>query len=48
MAGLNCANTGLTVIEYRETKTPGLLMFNDMGHLPDGLRWSGFGGGVRP
>ena len=46
--GLNCANTGLTAIEYRDTGTPTLLMYNDMGHLPDELRWSGFGGGVRP
>jgi len=46
--GLNCANTALTVIEYRPGLPPGVTMFNDMSHLPTELRWTGFGAGVRP
>lgn len=46
--GLNCGNTALTVIEYRDAGAPGLVLYNDMGHLPAGLRWTGFGAGVRP
>jgi len=46
--GLNGANTGLTVIEYRDGLPPLLVVFNDMGHLPGELRWTGFPDGVRP
>ncbi|MGK5551992.1 histidine phosphatase family protein [Actinomadura kijaniata] len=46
--GLNCGNTALTVIEYRDGLAPAVLLYNDMGHLPAGLRWTGFGAGVRP
>lgn len=46
--GLNSANTALTVIEYRTGLPPTLVMFNDMSHLPPGLRWTGFPQGARP
>ncbi|WP_043640615.1 histidine phosphatase family protein [Nonomuraea candida] len=46
--GLNSGNTALTVIQYRERLPPTVLMFNDMSHLPPGLRWTGFPAGVRP
>ncbi|MGW5261907.1 histidine phosphatase family protein [Microbispora sp. NPDC004025] len=46
--GLNSANTALTVIDYRDGLPPTLVMFNDMSHLPPGLRWTGFPEGVRP
>lgn len=40
--GLNSGNTALTVIEYRDGLPPTVVLFNDMGHLPPGLRWTGF------
>lgn len=46
--GLNCGNAALTVIEYRDASAPTVLLFNDMGHLPPDLRWTGFGAGTRP
>lgn len=45
--GLNCGNTALTVIEYRDGSAPDLILYNDMGHLPPDLRWTGFGPGAR-
>jgi probable phosphoglycerate mutase len=46
--GLNSANTALTVIEYRATVPPVVVMFNDMSHLPSDLRWTGFPDAIRP
>ncbi|MFB4278174.1 histidine phosphatase family protein [Nonomuraea sp. MTCD27] len=46
--GLNSANTALTVIEYRNGLPPTIVMFNDMSHLPPGLRWTGFPAVMRP
>lgn len=46
--GLDSANTGLTLIEYRTGLPPALVFFNDLGHLPDELRWTGFRGVARP
>ncbi|MCT2586453.1 histidine phosphatase family protein [Actinophytocola gossypii] len=46
--GLSCGNTALTAIEYRAGLAPTLLSYNDMGHLPAELRWTGFGPGARP
>jgi probable phosphoglycerate mutase len=40
--GLNSGNTALTVIEYRDGLPPTVVLFNDMGHLPQDLRWTGF------
>lgn len=36
--GLNQANCGLTVIKLRTAKPPMLVLHNDLGHLPVGLR----------
>ncbi|MDG4798305.1 histidine phosphatase family protein [Micromonospora sp. WMMD1082] len=46
--GLDSANTGLTVIEYRAGLSPTLVMFNDQGHLTGDLRWTGFRAPARP
>ncbi|MDX3382592.1 histidine phosphatase family protein [Streptomyces niveiscabiei] len=46
--GLNCGNTALTTIQYRDGLPPAVVLFNDMGHLPPDLRWTGFSSGVRP
>lgn len=45
---LNSANTGLTVIEYRPASLPAVVMFNDLSHLPEEMRWTGFPAAVRP
>ncbi|WP_237047717.1 histidine phosphatase family protein [Lentzea guizhouensis] len=45
--GMSCGNTALTVIQYR-AGMPALVLYNDMGHLPEELRWTGFGPGPRP
>ncbi|AXG79149.1 histidine phosphatase family protein [Streptomyces paludis] len=45
--GLNCGNTAITAIEYRDGTAPTLLSYNDMGHLPADLRWTGFAAGTR-
>ncbi|MFD2795560.1 histidine phosphatase family protein [Promicromonospora vindobonensis] len=46
--GLNSGNTALTVLEYREGLPPTVVLFNDMGHLPQDLRWTGFPPSQRP
>ncbi|TDC64199.1 histidine phosphatase family protein [Streptomyces hainanensis] len=46
--GLSCGNTALTAIGYHDGAAPTVLLYNDMGHLPADLRWTGFGPGVRP
>ncbi|MFD5027527.1 histidine phosphatase family protein [Streptomyces sp. NPDC058373] len=40
--GLNHANAGLTVIRYTPGRPAALMLFNDLGHLPEELRWTGF------
>jgi serine/threonine-protein phosphatase PGAM5 len=40
--GLNQMNGGLTVIAYQPASPPSLISFNDAGHLPPELRWTGF------
>lgn len=40
--GLNQMNAGLTVIAYQAGSPPSLISFNDAGHLPPALRWTGF------
>jgi serine/threonine-protein phosphatase PGAM5 len=40
--GLNAANAALTVIRYTRDRPPGVLLVNDMSHLPPELRWTGF------
>ncbi|MET8978387.1 histidine phosphatase family protein [Streptomyces sp. NPDC004539] len=46
--GLESGNTALTVLQYRDGVPPTLVGYNDMGHLPAELRWTGFGPGTRP
>lgn len=40
--GLNHANTGLTAIRYAPGRPPSVMFCNDLGHLPEELRWTGF------
>jgi probable phosphoglycerate mutase len=40
--GLNHANAALTVIRYARARPTAVLVYNDMGHLPEELRWTGF------
>ncbi len=40
--GINHANAALTVIRYAPDRPPAVLLFNDTGHLPAELRWTGF------
>ena len=46
--GLNQMNAGLSVIAYSAAAPPRLISFNDAGHLPPGLRWTGFPAAFRP
>jgi broad specificity phosphatase PhoE len=46
--GLNQMNGALTVIAYQPGLPAGLISFNDAGHLPPELRWTGFPAAVRP
>jgi broad specificity phosphatase PhoE len=46
--GLNQMNCALTVIACAPGLPPALLSFNDAGHLPPDLRWTGFPGTARP
>lgn len=39
--GINHANAALTVIRYAPGRPPSVLFYNDMGHLPADLRWTG-------
>ncbi|MBH5333413.1 histidine phosphatase family protein [Streptomyces pactum] len=39
--GINHANAALTVIRYAPDRPPAVLLFNDTGHLPADLRWTG-------
>ncbi|WP_369148821.1 histidine phosphatase family protein [Streptomyces sp. R44] len=40
--GINQTNAALTVIRYTSDRAPAVLFFNDTGHLPAELRWTGF------
>ncbi|GAA1681822.1 hypothetical protein GCM10010977_31480 [Citricoccus zhacaiensis] len=46
LAGI--ANASLTVIELRVGEPPGVVTVNELSHLPDRLRWTGFAGGRQP
>ncbi|MFD6415202.1 histidine phosphatase family protein [Streptomyces sp. NPDC060194] len=39
--GVNLANAALTVVRYAPDRPADLLCFNDTGHLPADLRWTG-------
>jgi probable phosphoglycerate mutase len=40
--GLNHANGALTAIRYAPGRPASVLLYNDLGHLPAPLRWTGF------
>ncbi|KPC60376.1 histidine phosphatase family protein [Streptomyces chattanoogensis] len=40
--GLNHANAALTVVRYAPGRPASVLFYNDTGHLPLELRWTGF------
>lgn len=40
--GLNHGNAALTVIRYAPDRPASVLVLNDMSHLPEDLRWTGF------
>jgi probable phosphoglycerate mutase len=40
--GLDHCHAALTVIRYAPDRPPTVMVFNDMAHLPDELRWTGF------
>jgi serine/threonine-protein phosphatase PGAM5 len=46
--GLNQMNCAVTVIAYLAGLPASLITFNDAGHLPPALRWTGFPAAVRP
>jgi serine/threonine-protein phosphatase PGAM5 len=46
--GLNQMNCALTVIAHPAGLPAGLISFNDAGHLPPELRWTGFPAALRP
>lgn len=46
--GLNQMNCALTVLAYEAAMPPRLITFNDAGHLPPELRWTGFPPTARP
>jgi len=46
--GLNQMNCAVTVIAYLAGWPASLVIFNDAGHLPPALRWTGFPAVVRP
>ncbi|QCB94812.1 histidine phosphatase family protein [Cellulomonas shaoxiangyii] len=46
--GLESANAALTVVQYRTGLPPTLVTFNDLSHLPTGMRWTGFPPALRP
>ena len=46
--GLNSANAALTVVEYRPSAPPSIVMVNEMSHLRPELRWTGCPDALRP
>ncbi len=40
--GLDVGHAALTVLRYSDHRPPAVVVFNDMSHLPDELRWTGF------
>jgi probable phosphoglycerate mutase len=46
--GLNQCNCGITVLLYRTGSPDCLVSYNDVGHLPPELRWTGFPAALVP
>lgn len=40
--GVDHGHAALTVLRYASDRPPTVMVFNDMSHLPVGLRWTGF------
>lgn len=40
--GLDTGHAAVTVLRYSADRPPAVVVFNDMSHLPDELRWTGF------
>ena len=45
--GLDHGHAALTVLRYPSDRPPTVVVFNEMSHLPDDLRWTGFPGQMR-
>lgn len=45
--GIDHGHAALTVISYATGRPPAVAVFNDMSHLPETLRWTGFPDRVR-
>ena len=45
--GLDAGHAALTVLRYSTDRPPTVVVFNDMSHLPDELRWTGFPDNMR-
>lgn len=45
--GLDSGHTALTVLRFSADRAPAVAVFNDMSHLPEDLRWTGFPAGRR-
>lgn len=45
--GLHHANAALTIIHYAPGQSSSLIVYNDIRHLPEELRWTGFPPGLR-
>ena len=46
--GVNQMNCAISIIGYLPGLPAGLISFNDAGHLPPQLRWTGFPAALRP
>jgi probable phosphoglycerate mutase len=46
--GLDHGHAALTVLRYFPDRPPTVVVLNDMSHLPDELRWTGFPADMRP
>jgi broad specificity phosphatase PhoE len=44
--GLNHCNAALTIIQYAPQRPSSVLIYNDMAHLSEDLRWTGFPPGL--
>lgn len=46
--GLDTCHAGLTVLRYVPGRPPTVVVLNDVSHLPEELRWTGFPAHLRP
>lgn len=45
--GLHHANAALSIIHYAPERPSSLIVYNDIRHLPEELRWTGLPPGLR-